>query len=104
MALELTFDKFGFTAAKAYHVINQLGFGKNLNEPAVPGGNGDTHIQVLTYMDKATREADGEPMISRSFKSISLPPSLLIPSEAKILTSSPLVSTIEQSKVPPPKS
>lgn len=67
MALELTFDKFGFTAAKAYHVINQLGFGKNLNEPAVPGGNGDTHIQVLTYMDKATRDADGEPMISRSF-------------------------------------
>ena len=67
MALELSFDKFGFTADNAYHVINYLQFGKNLNEPVVPNRDSNTHIQVLTYMDKATRDADGEPMMVRSF-------------------------------------
>tara|TARA_Y100000004_G_scaffold154632_1_gene178852 strand:- start:202 stop:501 length:300 start_codon:yes stop_codon:yes gene_type:complete len=67
MALELSFDKFGFTADNAYHVINNIHFSKSLNEPTVPNPDGDTHVQVLTYMDKATRDADGEPMISRGF-------------------------------------
>jgi len=67
MALELTFDKFGFTAGNAYHVINHLGFSKQLNEPTNPTEIGDTHIVVNTYVDKATRDADGEPMITRSF-------------------------------------
>ena len=67
MALELTFDKFGFTAGNAYHVINQLSFSKGLHEPTVDIAGKDTHIQVLTYMDKATRDADGEPMLTRSF-------------------------------------
>ena len=67
MALELTFDKFGFTAGNAYHVINQLGFSKGLNEPAINSEQKNTHIQVLTYLDKATRDSDGEPMLTRSF-------------------------------------
>ena len=67
MALELSFDKFGFTAAKAYHVINYLHFGKHLNQPTVPNEDGDTAISVVTYVDKATRDADGEPMMVRNF-------------------------------------
>lgn len=67
MALELTFDKFGFTAGNAYHVINHLGFSKQLNEPTNPTEHKNTHIAVNTYVDKATRDADGEPMITRSF-------------------------------------
>jgi len=66
MALEMSFEKYGLTASKCYVVVTGVHYSKGLHQPTPAIADTNSIMTVLFYSDKNTRDADKEPMESRS--------------------------------------
>ena len=66
MALEMPFEKYGLTASKCYVVVTEVHYSKGLHQPTPAIADTNSIMTVLFYSDKNTRDADKEPMESRS--------------------------------------
>jgi len=67
MALQMSFTKYGLTAAKSYAVITSITYNKEINGPSASVEGTDTVINVCIYADKDARDNKKEVMEYKSY-------------------------------------